>query len=115
VWCVAALETAATGLEVVASSETFTVKASQKLRGGVSVEVGKAEGVGCYIPSWAEPEEVGERGVGVAGFGSQDGVDRGIGVVNAGSVLGSELGKVILEIMSEKKVQGLDSGLALTL
>lgn len=97
-WCVTALKTAATGLEVVASAETFAVEAGQELRGGVSVEVREAEGVGCYIPSWTEPEEVGERSVGVARFSGQDGVDRGIGVVDAGSVLGGELGKVVLEI-----------------
>lgn len=45
VWCVTTLETAAAGLEIVASSETFTVKASQEFRGRVSVEVGQAEGV----------------------------------------------------------------------
>ena len=95
----AALETAAAGLEIVASSEPLTVEASQELRGGVSVEVGKAEGVGCHIPSWAEPEKIGERSIGVAGLGGQDGVDGGIGVVDAGCVLGGELGKVILEIM----------------
>jgi hypothetical protein len=103
VWCVAALETAAAGLEIVASSQTFAVEACQEFRGGVSVEVGEAESVGCYIPSGAEPEEVGERGVGVAGFGGQDGVDRWVCVVDAGRVLGCELGKVVLEIMSGKR------------
>jgi hypothetical protein len=61
------------------------------------VEVGEAESVGCYIPSWAEPEEVGERSIGVAGFGCQNGVDGRICVVDAGCVLGSEFGKVVLE------------------
>ena len=103
VGCVTALKTTSTRSEIVASSKTFTVKASQELRGRVSVEVGEAEGVGCYIPSWAEPEEVGERSVGVAGFGGQDGVDGGVSVVDAGRVLGGELGKVILEIMSEEE------------
>jgi hypothetical protein len=100
VWCVTALETAAAGLKIVASPETFAVEACQEFRGGVSVEVGEAEGVGCYIPSGAEPEEVGERGVGIAGFGGQDGVDGRVCVVDAGCVLGGKLGKVVLEVMS---------------
>ena len=100
-WCVTALKTAAAGLEIVASSETFTIEASQELRGGISVEIRETEGVGCYIPSWTEPKEVGERSVGVAGFCGQDGVDRGVGRVNASCILGSELCKVILEIVSE--------------
>lgn len=100
-WCVAAFETAAAGLEVITSSETFAIQAGQELRGRVSVEVRQAECVGCYVPSWAEPEEVGERGVGVARFGGQDGVDRGIGVIDAGCVLGGEFGKVILQIVLE--------------
>lgn len=93
-----ALETAAAGLEVVASAETFTVEASQEFRGRVSVEVRKAESVGSYIPSWTEPEEIGERGVRVAGLGGKNGVDGRISVVDAGSILGGEFGKIVLEI-----------------
>jgi hypothetical protein len=66
------------------------------------VEVWKTEGVGCYIPSWAEPEEVGQRSIGVAGFGGQDGVDRRVCVINAGCVLRGKLGEVVLEILSGK-------------
>jgi hypothetical protein len=102
VWCVTTFETAAAGLEVVTSSETLTVETCQEFGGRVSVEIGKAEGVGCYIPSWAEPEEVGERGVGIAGFGGQDGVDRRVCVIDAGCVLRGELGEVVLEILSGK-------------
>ena len=40
----------------------------EKLRGGVSVEVGGAECVERDIPVGSEPEEVDEGGVGVAGF-----------------------------------------------
>lgn len=86
-WCVAAFETATAGLEVVASAEAFAIQAGQEFGGGVSVEVRQAESVGCYVPSWTEPEEVGKRGIGVAGFGGQDSVDGWVGVVDASCIL----------------------------
>lgn len=98
-WCVATFETAAAGLEVVASAEAFAIQAGQEFRGGVSVEVRQAEGVGRYIPSWTEPKEVGQGSVGVARLGGKDSVDGGIGVVDAGCVLGCELGEVVLQIV----------------
>ena len=94
---VAALETAAAGLKVVASTQAFAVEAGEEFGGRVAVEVGEAEGVGCDVPSWAEPEEIGERSVGIAGFGCEDGVDGRIGMINTGCVLGGELGEVVLE------------------
>lgn len=66
---VAALKATSAGLEVVGSSQPVAVQARQELRGGVAVEIWEAEGVGRGVPPGAEPEEVGQGSVGIAGLG----------------------------------------------
>jgi len=48
---VSAFEGAAAGLEFVAAPEAVAVERGEEFRRGVAVEVGQAEGVGCYVPA----------------------------------------------------------------
>lgn len=41
-----------------------------------------AYGVRCYVPSWAEDEEVRKRGGGVAGWRGEDAEDGGVDMVD---------------------------------
>ncbi len=50
---------------VVGAAKAVAVDAGQELGGAVAVEVGRAEGVARHVPARAEPEVVGQRGVGV--------------------------------------------------
>lgn len=48
---VSAFEGAAAGLEFVAAPETVAVERGEEFGRAVAVEVGQAEGVGCYVPA----------------------------------------------------------------
>jgi hypothetical protein len=48
---VSAFEGAATGLEFVAAPEAVAVERGEEFGRGVAVEVGQAEGIGCYVPA----------------------------------------------------------------
>jgi hypothetical protein len=48
---VSAFEGAAAGLEFVTASEAVAVERGEEFGRGVAVEVGQAEGVGCYVPA----------------------------------------------------------------
>lgn len=64
------------------------------------MEVGQTEGIRGDVPAGAEPEEVGERGDGVARGSCKDAVYGWVGVVDRGCVLGGEFGQVVLDIVS---------------
>lgn len=68
------------------------------------MEIRETKGVRGDIPTWTEPEKVGQRRVGVSRLGGQDGVDRRISVVDSSAVLRGELGQVVLEIVSVQSI-----------
>lgn len=93
---VADLDAAAARQELVRPAQPLPVQARQELGRRVAVEVRRPERVGRHVPARPEPEEVGQRCVGVARLGRQHAVDRRVRVVDAGGVLRRELGQVVL-------------------
>lgn len=63
------LHTPAPRQKLLRSPQSTPVQRRQELRRRVAVEIGEAEGFGSDVPAGAEPEEVGQGGEGVAGFG----------------------------------------------
>lgn len=63
------LITASPRQEIITTSKSGPVERGEEFRSAVAVEIREAEGVGCYVPAGAEPQEVGEGDEGVVGVG----------------------------------------------